>query len=257
MWCDVAANHSLLVHSFSWTAQVAVGQDPDGPLPPLLTPLLPPASPQSRARHCVYSPNYRGGAGWQASHHRFPTGLGLGTLQTPATVSQMWLQCPTVTGEPLLAKPKGRKRDIKDRRGIGRVGTNRGYAWEVEVGSWGHRQSVIQSNVEFERCTNTDLNTHTPFPLLLSNQGRRVTCTRQEIRAAEPPNQVILIKVSPATKTSSDLYFGCFNTASLPQMLVSQTLQSFLFSWQENHFQSGSTVPVIWTFLPSLCRVWH
>lgn len=74
--------------------------------------LLPPACPSSRARRCVYSPNYRGGAGWQASHHRFPAGLGLGTLQTPAAVSQMWRRCPTVKGEPFTGKTQGPKREI-------------------------------------------------------------------------------------------------------------------------------------------------
>jgi len=144
-------NPKLLLDSSS-SGRTGAGRSP---------PPLPPACPSSRARRCVYSPNYRGGAGWQASHHRFPAGLWLGTLQTPAAVSQMWQRCPTVTGEPSLAKPKGPKRDIKDMRGIGRVGTDRGYAWEVRVESWGHRQSVIQSKVGFGKGTNTDLHSHT------------------------------------------------------------------------------------------------
>ena len=140
------------------TAQAAVGQEPDGPL--LRSLLLPP--PQKPEPGAVFTLLITGeGPADRRAITDSPQAPGLGTLQTPAAVSQMWRRCPTVTGEPSLAKPKGPKRDIKDMRGIGRVGTNRGYAWEVEVGSWGHRQSVIQSKVGFGQGTNTDLHTHT------------------------------------------------------------------------------------------------
>lgn len=117
-----AANDVLSVQSCSRTAQVS-NRTGDGLSPPL----LPPTYPPSRARHCVYSPNYRGGAGWQASHHRIPAGpKGWEPCKHPPLSPECDSDVQLSKGEPSLAKSKGPKRDIKDMRGIGSAGTDSG-----------------------------------------------------------------------------------------------------------------------------------
>lgn len=107
--------------SCSWTAQVAGGQEPACSLPLSLL-FSPQAEPGT-----VFTLLITGeGPADRRAITESPQAPGLGTLQTPAAVSQMRRQRPAVTREPSLAELEGPKRDIKDMRGNGRVGTDGG-----------------------------------------------------------------------------------------------------------------------------------
>lgn len=124
-WCCVS-----VVSSCFCTAQETAGQEPDGPL---LRPLPPLPHADLGA---VFTLLITGeGLADRRAITDSPQAWGLGTPQTPAAVSRMRRQRPTLTGKLSLAKLTGPKRDIKDVRGVGSAGTNGGCM--LEKSEWG------------------------------------------------------------------------------------------------------------------------
>lgn len=122
------ALQTLSVQSCFWTAQVVTGQEPDGSLSSSLLP-VPQAEPDAVFTLLI-------------------TGEGPADRRAITDSPQAWgWECykhpplsPKCDGDVQLSRgglywqnPRVQKRDIKDVRGIGRAGTDRGCAWNVEV----------------------------------------------------------------------------------------------------------------------------
>lgn len=64
--------------------------------------------------------------------------------------------------------PKAQREILKTWEELAELALTANCAWEVEVGSWGHRQSVIQSKVGLGQDTSADSSIHTHTHTLIS-----------------------------------------------------------------------------------------